>query len=141
MRMTQISLIVLLLAPAAATAQEARPASPAQEQPAVDVNRLPIDVGRIQSELRQSAERNENEGLRLRYFIDVYGQAPPIVIFGPEDNLVDGPVPYGAPTHREMINQNTPHGLSSDPPGISTPSTDGSRNARRGNRRLDPRPS
>lgn len=108
MQMTQLSLIVLLLAPAAATAQEARPASPAQEQPAVDVNRLPIDVGRIQRELRQTAERNENEGLRLRYFIDVYGQAPPIVIFGPEDNLVDGPVPYGAPTHREMINQNTP---------------------------------
>ena len=92
-------MIVLLLTPAA---------SSAQEQKAVDVDRLPVDVGRIQRELRQSSERNENEGLRLRYFIDVYGQAPPIVIFGPEDNLVEGPVPYGAPTHREMIEQNTP---------------------------------
>src|SRR5262245_24189503 len=108
MRMTQISLIVLLLVPATLSAQEQNAAPSAQEQPAVDINRLPIDVGRIQRELRQSAERNENEGLRLRYFVDVYGQAPPLVLFGPEDNLVEGPVPYGAPTHREMINQNTP---------------------------------
>jgi hypothetical protein len=108
MRITQISLIVLLLSPAALSAQEQSAASSAQEQPAVDINRLPIDVGRIHRELRQSAERNENEGLRLQYFVDVYGQAPPLVIFGPEDNLVDGPVPYGAPTHREMVNQNTP---------------------------------
>lgn len=109
MRMTQISLIVLLLVPAALSAQEQNTAPSAQEQqPAVDINRLPIDVGRIQRELRLSTERNENEGLQLRYFVDVYGQAPPLVIFGPEDNLVDGPVPYGAPTHREMVNQNTP---------------------------------
>ena len=109
MRMTQISLIVLLLVPAALSAQEQNTVPSAQEQqPAVDINRLPIDVGRIQRELRLSTERNENEGLQLRYFVDVYGQAPPIVIFGPEDNLVEGPVPYGAPTHREMIEQNTP---------------------------------
>jgi hypothetical protein len=109
MRMTQISLIVLWLVPAALSAQEQNTAPSAQEQqPAVDINRLPIDVGRIQRELRLSTERNENEGLQLRYFVDVYGQAPPLVLFGPEDNLVDGPVPYGAPTHREMINQNTP---------------------------------
>jgi hypothetical protein len=109
MRMTQISLIVLLLVPAALSAQEPNTAPSAQEQqPAVDINRLPIDVGRIQRELRLSTERNEIEGLQLRYFVDVYGQAPPIVIFGPEDNLIEGPVPYGAPTHREMVNQNTP---------------------------------
>jgi hypothetical protein len=107
MRIMHISLIVLLLVPAL-SAQEQNAAPSAQEQPAVDVNRLPIDLGRIQRELRQSAERDGNEGLRLRYFVDVYGQAPPLVIFGPEDNLVDGPVPYGAPTHREMVNQNTP---------------------------------
>jgi hypothetical protein len=107
MRITQISLIVLLLMPAGLLAQEQNP-TPSAQQPAIDVNRLPIDVGRIQRELRQSAERDENEALRLRYFVDVYGQAPPLVIFGPEDNLVDGPVPYGAPTHREMVNQNTP---------------------------------
>ena len=103
-----VSLIALLLVPAASSAQEQKVAPSAEGQPAVDVNRLPIDVGRIQRKLLQSAERDENEGLRLQYFVDVYGQAPPLVIFGPEDNLVEGPVPYGAPTHRQMIEQNTP---------------------------------
>jgi hypothetical protein len=69
---------------------------------------LPVDVQRIHRELRQSATRDENEGLKLRYFVDVFGQAPPLVVFGPEDNLSTGPVPYGAPTHREMVNQVTP---------------------------------
>ena len=77
-------------------------------QEAVDVSRLPLNLGRIQRELRQSAVREERQGLNLRYVIDVYGQAPPIVIFGPDDNLVHGPVPYGAPTHRDMIEQVTP---------------------------------
>jgi len=30
------------------------------------------------------------------------------VIFGPEDHFVFGPVPYGAPTHKEMLEQITP---------------------------------
>ena len=77
-------------------------------QEAVDVSRLPLNLGRIQRELRQSAVREERQGLNLRYVIDVYGQAPPIVIFGPDDNLVHGPVPYGGPTHREMIDHVTP---------------------------------
>ena len=77
-------------------------------QEAVDVSRLPLNLNRIQRELRQSAVREERRGLNLHYVIDVYGQAPPIVIFGPDDNLVRGPVPYGAPTHREMIDHVTP---------------------------------
>ena len=77
-------------------------------QETVDVSRLPLNLNRIQRELRQSAVREERRGLNLHYVIDVYGQAPPIVIFGPDDNLVHGPVPYGAPTHRDMIEQVTP---------------------------------
>ena len=77
-------------------------------QETVDVSRLPLNLNRIQRELRQSAVREERQGLNLHYVIDVYGQAPPIVIFGPDDNLVRGPVPYGAPTHRDMIEQVTP---------------------------------
>ena len=77
-------------------------------QETVDVSRLPLNLNRIQRELRQSAVREERQGLNLHYVIDVYGQAPPIVIFGPDDNLVRGPVPYGAPTHRDMIEHVTP---------------------------------
>ena len=74
----------------------------------VDVNRLPLNIERIQRALRQSAVREEREGLKLRYVVDVYAQAPPIVIFTREDNLLTGPVPYGAPTHKEMVEQVTP---------------------------------
>jgi len=77
-------------------------------QETVDVSRLPLDLSRIQRELSRSAIREERQGLNLRYVIEVYGQAPPIVMFGPDDNLVYGPVPYGAPTHREMIEHVTP---------------------------------
>jgi hypothetical protein len=95
-RIAAASLLTLLLA------------SAAQAQEAVDVSRLPLNLDRIQRELRQSAIREERQGLNLRYIVDVYGQAPPIAIFGPDDNLVYGPVPYGAPTHKEMIEHVTP---------------------------------
>ena len=72
----------------------------AQETP--DVSRLPLDLDRIQRALHQFAIREERQGLNLHYVVEVYGQAPPIVFFGPKANLVSGPVPYGAPTHREM---------------------------------------
>ena len=74
----------------------------------IDVSRLPIDVERIHKELQQSADREERDGLNLRYVVSVYGQAPPLVLFGPEDDLVNGPVPNSAPTHKEMIEHVTP---------------------------------
>jgi len=99
MSIVRIAALALLVVPLASTVQ-------AQER--VDVSRLPVDVNRIQRALRQSAIREEREGLNLRYTVEVYGQAPPIVLFGPEDNLLAGPVPYGAPTHKEMIEHVTP---------------------------------
>ncbi len=77
-------------------------ASDAAAQETMDVRRLPLNFDRIQRELRQPAIREERQGLNLRYVVNVYGQAPPIVFFGPEANLVDGPAPRGAPTPREM---------------------------------------
>src|SRR5688500_6799637 len=75
----------------------------------VDVSRLPIDVRRIQRELAQSGrERAEFDGRNLRYFVDVFGQAPAIQLFTEEDNLRHGQAPYGAPTHRDMIYMMTP---------------------------------
>lgn len=82
--------------------------SDARAQETVDVSRLPISVERIQRELKRSADREEHEGLNLRYVVSVYGQAPPLVVLGPQDELVHGPVPRSAPTHREMIEHVTP---------------------------------
>jgi hypothetical protein len=74
----------------------------------VNVKLLPISLHRIQRELRQSASSENHEGLRIRYQVDVYGRAPALELFTREDNLKNGPVPYGAPTHKEMLQMMTP---------------------------------
>jgi hypothetical protein len=75
----------------------------------IDVDRLPVDLGRIRRELKQSPDGSETrEGLRLRYFLQIYGTAPTLQLFTEADNLVSGPVPYGAPTHQEILNVITP---------------------------------
>ena len=83
-------------------------AVPAAAQSSVDVGKLPIDLERIQRQLRQGAVREERDGLNLRYVVDVYGQAPRIELFAPAPNVLTGPSPYGAPTHRQMIEMVTP---------------------------------
>lgn len=74
----------------------------------VDVKLLPISLHRIQRELQQSSSTEGHDGLRLRYQIDVYGRSPAIELFTRADNLRNGPVPYGGPTHKEMLDMMTP---------------------------------
>lgn len=83
-------------------------ATPVLAQTEVDVSRLPVSLDRIHRQLQQTATREEREGLNLRYYVNVNTQAPPLVFFGPQDNLVSGPVPYGGPTHKDMLEQMTP---------------------------------
>ena len=78
------------------------------QQNSVDVKRLPIDLNKVTQQLRQSAATESRNGLHIRYTVDVYGQAPAIELFTKQDNLVSGPVPYGAPSHQDMIDQVTP---------------------------------
>jgi len=106
MQLVRLSLIglVLLGASSVADAQEQQ-----KQQQTVDVNRLGIDLSKIQHDLRQSAStESENHGLKVRYTVDVYGQAPRIEFFTKEDNLQSGPVPRSAPTHQEWIDAVTP---------------------------------
>jgi hypothetical protein len=77
-------------------------------QDGIDATRLPVSLERIHRELKQATVREERDGLNLRYVIEVYGQAPRLIVFTKEDNLTSGPVPYGAPTHQEMIDHVTP---------------------------------
>ena len=105
------ALIVLLCgAPSWAAAQQAQPAS---DPPQVNVDNLPLDVGRIQRGLRQSTERQQRDGLNIRFQIEVFGQAPPLQLFASDEDLTTGPVPYGAPTHQEMLDFMTPKKFSS----------------------------
>jgi hypothetical protein len=100
MNLMRGSLIALLVFGAAHTASA--------QQTSVDVKRLPIDLTKVTRELRQSAATETRSGLNIRYRVDVYGQAPRIEIFTKQDNLAYGPAPYGAPTHRDMIEHVTP---------------------------------
>ena len=84
-------------------------ALPATAQDKVDVAKLPVNLARLQKQLQQTTVRDESVGLNLRYVVDVYGQAPRIELFPKrEPGLFTGPPPYGAPTHRQMIEQITP---------------------------------
>jgi hypothetical protein len=74
----------------------------------IDVSRLPIDLQRIERQFRQGQIREDRNGLNLRYFIDVFAQAPKIKIITKEDNLEYGQAPYGGPTHRDMVEEMTP---------------------------------
>jgi len=79
----------------------------------LDVARLPIDVERIRRELRQSGERQTQDGLNVEFQIDVFGRAPSLQLFTEADNLTTGPVPYGGPTHQQMLEMMTPKEFSS----------------------------
>ena len=120
-RLTALTAVFLLGTAQAAIAQSAAPvstvqaAAPASAAPVavattgtLDVSRLPVNIARIQREFRAATIREQRDGLNLQYFVEVYAKAPPLVFLTKEDNLVHGPVPYGAPTHRDMLWMLTP---------------------------------
>lgn len=106
------AVVLLGLAQAAAAQSAATPTGTAGRADGVvamvDVTRLPVDLRRIERHFRQTTIREERDGLNLRYFVDVYAKAPAIVLLTKEDNLYYGPVPYGAPTHYDMVEMMTP---------------------------------
>ena len=108
------ALLVMGLA-AGATAQvtqtpgQPAPAAPTPPEP---TQQYGLNLARIQRGLQKSAERQDYDGLNLRYYVNVYAPAPPIKLFTPLDNLLYGPAPYGAPTHRDMMNLMTPQEFS-----------------------------
>ena len=104
---TAVILVALAqAAQASAGAPDDQPAARPASQ--VDVSRLPINVDRIHRQLRQATVREERDGLNLRYIVDVYGQAPRLELFTKQDNLRSNAVPYGGPTHQDMLNVMTP---------------------------------
>jgi len=122
---TFVAWSVLALSSASVLAQQQSPAATsratAQTPPSsgVNVDRLPLDLQRIERQLRRNRDREEFDGVRLRYFVDVFGQSPRIELFAPEENLSTGPVPWGAPTHNDMLQQVTPKEFRSPPMDLS----------------------
>ena len=76
---------------------------------------LPVSLERIRRKLAQ-APPSYTSLLRLDVYVEVVGKAPEFNIFEGFD-LHAGPVPYGAPTHSDMIRHVTPEEFRT--PGIS----------------------
>ena len=109
MRLQSIGLTALMLGLVAGPleAQQAAPAAPAAQTSApVDVSKLPINLAKLQQKLRESSEAADAS--KLRFKVDVVGQAPAIQIFTPGENLRYGPTPNSLPTHQEMLDVATP---------------------------------
>ena len=98
----------LLLGPppvAAGSGQEADPAAPL---PAVE---LPINLERVKRGLEALPSSEEARSrLKLEFYVNVYARAPRIDPLEGFD-IHRGLVPYGAPSHAEMMRQWTPQGL------------------------------
>jgi hypothetical protein len=96
----------------AAVAQEAPPSPPSPLAPvtqAIDPAKLGIDLSNVQRGLAIGTpeERLSASGLRLNYRVEVFGELPKMDFFENFDP-VTGPVPFGAPTHRDFLNTVTP---------------------------------
>ncbi len=82
---------------------------------------LPVSLERITRKLAQ-VEPSQSSVLRLDYYVEVYGRAPRIDVFQAFD-VHSGPVPYGAPTHAELLSLILPP-ESHAPPLILLPGID-----------------
>ena len=88
--------------------------SHAQEAPedsrvsAHEINSFPGSLDRIRKQLDRVTEAGEdNDLLRLDYYIDVYGRLPEInIVEG--FKLDSGPVRFSVPTTTELLNASTP---------------------------------
>ncbi len=97
-RVTTFMLIALLAMPTVALAQETQ---------AVDASKMGVSLSRIKRELVQAqAEGQDPAALKLTFTVQVIGIAPKIDLL--EGFAVEGPVPYGPPTHREVLDLLTP---------------------------------
>ena len=94
---------------AQASSPDPPPAEATQEAPApvVDPAKLGVSLDRIRIQLAVPATKTS--GLKIQETIEVVGVAPKIELWNPETaKLATGPVPWGAPTHRDFIDLVTP---------------------------------
>ena len=105
------------LQPAAASARQGPPSGPAAGQgtPAPagpSVESLGMSFDRIKRELRILPPSTAKSAIKLEYYVEVQGLMPPLPLFRPGE-LTTGPVPYGAPTHWDMMDHVTPQAFKS----------------------------
>ena len=108
MKIRYLSLIctgVVVTSGFSSQAQEAPEGSPVSAQ---EISSLPGSLDRIRKQLdRVTAAGEENDLLRLDYYIDVYGRLPEInIVEG--FKLDSGPVRFSVPSTTELLNASTP---------------------------------
>lgn len=87
---------------------QAQEASEGSRVSAHEINSFPGSLNRIRKQLDRITEAGEdNDLLRLDYYIDVYGLLPEInIVEG--FKLDSGPVRFSVPTTTELLNASTP---------------------------------
>jgi hypothetical protein len=124
MKVAALALVAALLAvPAGLMAQEQPPPQspqlPTPEQVEAAQRELPVSVERIRRKLAQ-APATKTDGLRLDYYVEVYGRYSKVDLFADIDTK-SGAVQYGSPTHTEFLNLVTPQEFKSPPADLMTP--------------------
>jgi hypothetical protein len=105
--------------PPAAVPATAPAATPEIKEDKIDPAKLPVSLERIRIELAMKPE-TKTPGLKIQETIEVVGVAPKIQFWNPETaKLATGPVPWGAPTHRDFIDLVTPKEFKNYPMDIN----------------------
>jgi hypothetical protein len=95
-----------------ATQTQPPPARADSGQAVPSIDSLGLSFARIKRELRMLPPSTVKTPLKLEYYVEVQGLMPPLPIFRPGE-LTTGPVPYGAPTHSDMMDHVTPEAFKS----------------------------
>lgn len=115
MRMIALAFMAAVALPAYGEAQTPAAQSSVPPQPTVapasgvDSSRLGVSLDRIKRELAQSRAEDEqirDGAVKLSFSVQVIGQAPKIDLL--QGFSLTGPMIYGGPTHREMLDVVTP---------------------------------
>jgi hypothetical protein len=94
-------------------------AAAASARTAPSVESLGMSFDRIKRGLRILPPSTANTPLKLEYYVEVQGLMPPLPLFRPGE-LSTGPVPYGAPTHWDMMDHVTPQAFKAPTIPVST---------------------
>lgn len=90
----------------------------------VDAEELGVSVDRIRLRFRRNQPLGDvfdPDRLKLATYVEVVAKAPPIQLFGPDPKkeLTSGAVPFGGPTHRDMLNIMTPQEFRTPPADLT----------------------
>jgi hypothetical protein len=103
-----LTVLMSLALVAAATTMPRGQATDADTDALLQAVDLPVSLERIKRQLdRLPVAKNEQDVLRLSFYVRVYGQAPAVNVFEGFD-VHNGPVPYASPTHATMRDITTP---------------------------------